>query len=160
MQEPPPVADLLAQLRDFGTAVAGFLSAPAMAWQARPVPGEWSLTELACHLRDVEREVHQPRFQALLAKENAFLAGVVADEWVVERAYQTQDGRAALADFVRARQETVQLLSDVSPTLWQRQGRHAFFGPTTMHELLNLMVKHDEAHLAQMEQLTAVASKF
>jgi hypothetical protein len=106
-----------------------------------------------CHLRDVEREVHQPRFRALLREDNAFLPGAVSDEWVEERRYRNQDGRRALAQFLAARRETVKMLEEVEGTLWQRQGQHAFFGPTTMHELLNLAVQHDRAHWEQINNL-------
>jgi hypothetical protein len=108
---------------------------------------------LVCHLRDVEREIHQPRFQALLAAENAFLAGVAADEWAESRRYQEQDGLTALADFVQARAETGRLLAGTPAGYWQRQGRHSFFGPTSAHELLSLVVEHDQAHLQQVNDL-------
>lgn len=153
MQEPRPVPELLEELLVFATAVSNVLAAPELDWQKRPNTNEWSLTELVCHLRDVEIEVHQARFRALIAMDNAFLPGVTADEWVGPRQYQLQNGRSALATFLAARQETTTLLGQLDEALWQRKGRHAFFGPTSMHELLNLVVKHDEAHLAQIVAL-------
>lgn len=153
MQEPRPVFELLEALAAFATAVSDALSIPGVDWQKRPNSVEWSLTEVICHLRDVEIEVHQARFRALIAFDNAFLPGVTADEWVGPRQYQLQNGRSALDSFLAARQETIALLSQLDGSLWQRKGRHAFFGPTTMHELLNLVVKHDEAHLSQIMAL-------
>ena len=153
MQEPPPVITLLAQLKSFEANVAGVLTIPDVDWKGSSGDDEWSLTEVACHLRDVEREVHQPRFKSLMAGDGAFLAGAVADSWVDERRYQEQDGEAALADFITARQETLAFLERIDSTLWQRQGQHAFFGPTSMHELLYLMVQHDQAHWEQIRAL-------
>jgi len=151
-----PIPLLLADLVTFAQDVQRALSDPAVDWQCRPAEGEWCLTEVACHLRDVEREVHQPRFEALLAQENAFLSGAVADSWVEERAYRKQSGPQALAEFLAARQETVALLSDLDEHAWARTGQHAFFGPTTMHELLNLVVQHDKAHWEQVQELLAL----
>lgn len=153
LQEPPPIVELLADLARFATAVSQAMTGEAIDWQWRPAPGEWSLTELCCHLRDVEREVHQVRFRSILAANNAFIPGATADDWVLERDYARQNGRLALNEFLRARQETIAMLPSADNPFWQRQGRHSFFGPTTAHELLNLVVKHDKAHWEQLQKL-------
>lgn len=153
MQLPPPVATLLKQLAAFPDWLAVQLAVPGIDWHCAPVEGEWCLTEVMCHLRDVEREVHQPRFQALLARDGAFLPGAVADEWVEERAYHLQEGEVALQMFLAARADTLALLPAAGSELWERQGQHSFFGPTTMHELLNLAVQHDQAHREQVDDL-------
>lgn len=150
MQEPPPAAVLLIELEAFATAVAQLLADETIDWQWRPRDGEWSITEVICHLRDVEREVHQVRFRDLVAAENVFLPGVVADDWIQQRQYQLQNGPAALKDFLAARSQTLVLLKDVPETMWDRRGQHAFFGPTSLHELLNLAVEHDKAHFDQL----------
>ena len=155
MQTPPPVSQLLIELAEFGSKVKKVLSRPGIDWQCAPAGGEWCLTEVACHLRDVEREVHQPRFQALITANNAFISGAVADEWVTERRYRHQSGPTALADFLNARQATLNLLANHPESIWQRTGQHTFFGPTTLHELLNLAVQHDQAH---WEQILALLS--
>lgn len=150
MQEPPPVTTLLIELEAFATAVAQLLEGEDIDWQWRPDGDEWSITEVMCHLRDVEREVHQVRFRDLIAAENVFLPGVVADDWIQQRQYQLQDGRAALRDFLVARSQTLVLLEDVPAQTWDRRGQHAFFGLTSLHELLNLAVEHDKAHFDQL----------
>jgi hypothetical protein len=153
MQEPPPVATLLDDLRAFPVWLASQLAAPEIDWHCAPAIGEWCLTEVMCHLRDVEQEVHQPRFRAILRRDGAFLPGAVADEWVEERAYHRQNGPMALRRFVELRNDTVALLPAPDSELWQSQGQHSFFGPTTMHELLNLVVQHDAAHRQQVANL-------
>jgi hypothetical protein len=153
LQAPPPVPILLAELAAFPGTLERLLAEPGVDWLWRPEPGQWSLTEVACHLRDVEREVHLPRFEAVIAAENAFIAGVAADDWAESRHYQEQDGRAALHDFLQARQKTIAVLRELDLPIWQRQGQHAFFGPTTLHELLNLVIGHDRAHGEQVKRL-------
>lgn len=106
-----------------------------------------------CHLRDVEREVYHVRFKNLMTAENAFLPGASPDEWAEERGYARQDGRAALEAFLEARKETLEILRGMSVELWQRQGQHAFFGPTTLHELVYLSVRHDDIHWEQIKGL-------
>lgn len=155
MQAPPPVPTLLRRLATTATNLGCALSGEDVEWRWRPGLGQWSLTSVVCHLRDVEREVHQARFKALLAIDGAFLSGVAADEWAEERHYQAQDGRAALDDFIAARQETLALLGSLPPDLWQRTGEHSYFGPMSLHELLFLAVEHDELHWEQVKALLA-----
>ncbi len=149
MLNPPPAGDLLAELAAFGARVLRLLDAD-LDWLEKPSPDEWSLTEVACHLRDVEREVHRARIEAMLAGEGAFLAGVDADVWAEERRYRAQDGRAAVADFAAARAETIARLSALPPAIWERQGQHTFFGPTSLHEIVYLAVQHDRVHGEQI----------
>src|SRR5690554_5822772 len=110
MQKPPPVDVLLGALERFARNVAHALSKPGVDWLHSRDEEDWSLTEVVCHLRDVEREVHQPRFEALVREDGAFLPGAVADEWVEERSYCTQNGALALEDFLAARERTVTML--------------------------------------------------
>ncbi|NIW45064.1 MAG: HAD hydrolase-like protein, partial [Gammaproteobacteria bacterium] len=37
-----------------------------ISWQEHPQPGEWSFTEITCHLRDVDSEVNIPRVKEVL----------------------------------------------------------------------------------------------
>ncbi len=150
---PPPVGELLAELTAFRERVVRLLADTTVDWSRRPAADEWSLTEIACHLRDVEREVHQARFNALLEDGSAFLPGVDADEWAVTRNYRAQDGRAAAAAFVAARAESIARLTPLPLDVWERQGQHTFFGPTSLHELVYLAVQHDGVHGGQMELL-------
>lgn len=117
------------------------------AWTERPTPGEWAPAEIFCHLRDAEREVNLPRLQAILAQENPFLAAQVTDPWAEERAYLSQDGPAALTDFLQTRQQIVDLLASLPLQAWQRPARHTIFGPTTLQEMVGFLVEHDRAHL-------------
>ncbi len=153
MLELPPVLSLLERLAQFAAFLAEALASPTVDWAWRPDVEEWSLTEVVCHLRDVEKEVHQPRFRAVLAQEGVFLAGVSADEWAEKRQYWQENGRSALDAFLLARHETHTLLSTLDDAMWQRQGNHSFLGLTSMHELLNLVVKHDQSHWRQVQAL-------
>jgi len=141
---------LLANLRSTPAAIGTLVSSLSLdVWKQRPAPAEWSLTEVICHLRDVEREVNLPRIRKMLAEENPFLAGEVTDRWVEERHCAGQDGRQALADFVTARKEALGLLNGLQAE-WSRTARHAIFGPTTLQELVGFVAGHDRAHVQQV----------
>ncbi len=129
---------------------------PAVQWKARPAPGKWSLTEIACHFRDVEADVNLPRTRLILETDNSFLSGAVTDLWSVERDYQAQDGPQALRDFAAARQSLLRLLRAQPASVWARTARHAILGPSTLAELLTIALDHDRLHL---EQVRATLSK-
>ena len=140
---------LLANLRSSPAALATLTSAlPPEAWKRALAPGEWCLTEIICHLRDVEREVTLPRLRKVLAEENPFLVGEVTDVWAKERRYADQDGPQALADFTEVRKQTLVLLDGLQAE-WSRPARHAIFGPTTLQELVGFTAGHDRIHIQQ-----------
>lgn len=158
MQNPPPIPDLLDELTSFRDFAALVLADDQRDWYFRPTDSDWSLTEIACHLRDVEREVHQSRVRALLLDDGAFLPGVDADQWAIPRDYRRQIGRVALSGFLAARDETIALLSPLPPEIWSRQGQHTFFGPTSLQEIVYLAVQHDRIHASQIEALNQASN--
>ncbi|MBV6395754.1 MAG: Phosphoglycolate phosphatase [Anaerolineales bacterium] len=147
-------ASILAQLRSTPAVLAGLLdSLPVSAWTHRPAGDEWSITEILCHMRDVEREVDQPRIDLILSQEESFIPGQNPDTWAAERNYNAQNGEQALRDFTVARLETLEKLAGLPPARWSRKTRHAIFGPTALQELLSFNAEHDRLHI---QQLTAV----
>lgn len=122
-------------------------------WKTRPARGEWCLTEIMCHLRDVEREISLPRIRQILREENPFLPGILSDTWASQRKYCRQDGSQALVDFCAARTELIELLQQLTPQDWLKPARHAIFGPTHLQELTSFMVTHDKNHIRQAFQL-------
>jgi uncharacterized damage-inducible protein DinB len=154
MRNPLPPAELYRQL---ALTVPKLQSMTAelddQGWLAHPIEGEWSITETICHLRDVDREIHLPRLQSIIARKDPFMPGVIADNWVTERNYQAQDGRAALQDLAASREELLAILPPAESPIWQRSGRHTFFGPTTFLELVCLTLEHDILHVGQVEKI-------
>jgi FMN phosphatase YigB (HAD superfamily) len=141
---------LLATLRSTPAALSTLISSlPSLAWTATGDPADWCITEVICHLRDVEREVNLPRIRKVLAEENPFLPGQETDIWVKERHSASQDGPQALADFINARKESLALLDGLASE-WSRPARHAIFGPTSLQELIGFVAGHDRAHVQQI----------
>lgn len=124
-------------------------SYPLEKWNQRPQPAEWSFTEILCHLRDVDREVNLNRIKMILTEQNPFIPGVFTDPWVEERNYRSENGQAALQEFILARTELLKLLMDMDKGSWQDAARHAIFGPTTLHELVGFITTHDRSHISQ-----------
>jgi len=141
---------LLANLRSTPAALATLMTGlPVEAWSYIPAPAEWCLSEIICHLRDVEREVTLPRIQKVLAEQNPFVVGEATDGWVKERQYAAQAGPQALVEFTAARKQTLALLDGLANE-WSRPARHAIFGPTTLQELVGFVATHDRTHVQQV----------
>lgn len=128
-------------------ALAGW---PERLWTRRPGGAEWSLTEIVCHLRDVEREVNLPRLHAVVEQANPFISGADTDPWAQARDYQSQSGPAALASFTAARKSTLRYLRSQPEDIWTRTARHAIFGPTELREIVGWILDHDRIHLDQV----------
>lgn len=116
----------------------------------RPQDQEWCVTEVLCHLRDVESEVNLPRLRKLVAETNPFLPGMDTDRWAEERQYLHQDGYQALAAFTGARMALLALLEQLDAEGWRRPARHAIFGPTHLEELVAIIAEHDRIHIQQI----------
>ena len=144
---------LLASLYSTPAALDGLCrDLPELSWSLQPQPGEWGLTEIACHLRDVEQEVNLPRVRRLLGESNPFISGKDTDPWAEVRGYRYQDGPQALYQFTAARLELITMLENMPPDCWQAPARHAIFGPTTLLEVVSILTAHDRAHIQQVHQ--------
>jgi FMN phosphatase YigB (HAD superfamily) len=142
---------ITATLRGSPAGLSSLLSGtPSLDWSQQPQPDAWCLTEIACHLRDVEREVNLPRLRKIIQEDNPFIPGVDSDTWADERGYIDQDGPRAFEEFVAARIESLEILDQLGKTHWKRPVRHAIFGPTDLKEIIQIMAGHERLHGRQI----------
>lgn len=128
------------------------LDEETMRW--RPIPNKWSIKEIMCHLRDMEREAYLARYTRILSEENPALPNIDQDRLAVERDYINQDTNAALAEFKTLRAETIQTLNDVPVEAWARGGSHETDGAMTIEQLVIRQIKgNDLNHLVQMKDI-------
>lgn len=145
---------MIATLRGSPAALSTLLSdIPTHNWPKRPEPDSWSITEIVCHLRDVEREINLPRLWKALREENPFISGVDSDALAEERAYIRQDGPTALQEFLVARVETLDILDNLDGDGWARPVRHAIFGPTDLREMVRIIAGHERVHGQQIYEV-------
>jgi FMN phosphatase YigB (HAD superfamily) len=125
---------------------------PDELWECCPEVNEWCLTEILCHLRDVDLELNLPRIQKVLSEDNPFIPGIDTDAWAQQRLYSRQNGRQALQDYTAARLRILARLETMRPEDWQRPARHTIFGPTPLIELIDIIAGHDRLHIKQVQQ--------
>jgi len=120
----------------------------------RPIPNKWSIKEIMCHLRDMERLAYLARYRRMLTEENPVLPNVDQDQIALETDYINQDAKAALEEFKRLRWETLQTLSSAPIEAWSRGGVHEIDGPMTIEQLVVRHIKgNDMNHLVQMKDI-------
>jgi hypothetical protein len=119
-----------------------------------PAPGKWSILEIVCHMRDMERDAYVARFRRILAEENPSLPDIDGDLYSLEGDYRAQRLSEVLRDWKSQRRETLKILGGLREAQWRRPGTHETAGPLTMEDLLRrLAVGNDEAHLGQIEAI-------
>jgi FMN phosphatase YigB (HAD superfamily) len=126
---------------------------PASSWRWQPEDDSWGLTEVLCHLRDVDSEVHLPRIKRVLEENNPFLQSEDTDTWAAKRGYQSQDGVQALQQFTVTRVRILEILEKLDDQEWDRKARHAIFGPTDLKELVGIIAGHDRVHIRQVHDI-------
>lgn len=114
-----------------------------------PAHDDWAMNEIACHLRDTEREVHALQLELLMEKNDAFIPRPDTAVWASERDYLVEDASLAAAEFANSRVEFLRKVNSMPAEMWRRSARHAIFGPTDLKEILGFMADHDRMHLQQ-----------
>lgn len=123
----------------------------------RPGEGELSLTEQACHLRDLDREGYLVRVRRILAEEAPTLPGFDGAAIARERDYQSQSARAAARDFAQARRSLTALLAPLTPAQLKREA--IFEGRRiTLEELVAMILEHDRGHREEIESIVDAVS--
>jgi hypothetical protein len=78
-----------------------------------PAPGKWSILEIACHLRDMERDAYLDRYRRILAEDTPQLPDIDGDVYSLEGDYRNQKLSEALGEWTRLRRESLELRAGV-----------------------------------------------
>lgn len=130
----------------------GALDEETLRW--RPIPNKWSIKEIMCHLRDMERLAYLGRYRRMIDEGNPDLPNIDQDRLARESDYINQDSKLALEEFKRLRSETVQTLSALPLDSWHRTGVHELDGSMTIEQLVTRQIRgNDQNHLVQMKDI-------
>ncbi len=119
-----------------------------------PAPGKWSILEILCHMRDMEREAYIERYTRVLSEDEPKLPDINGEALAILRAYRSQKAPEVVREWVALRRQTLQLLRKTGKAQWARAGVHETAGRLTMEDLIRRhAVGNDEAHLRQIEAI-------
>src|SRR5512140_778664 len=128
------------------------LSTKVLLWT--PAAGKWSILEILCHMRDMEREAYIERYTRILSENEPALPDLDGESLAILRAYRSQKAPEVVREWVALRRQTLQLLRKAGKAQWARAGIHATAGRLTMEALIRRhAVGNDEAHLRQIEAI-------
>ncbi|HEX2911439.1 MAG TPA: DinB family protein [Chloroflexia bacterium] len=119
-------------------------------------PGEWSVKEIVCHLRDAEH-IYYRRLQQMLEDDEPFLRAFNPDELASERDYQAADWGEAVAAFKENRATNLNLLTELRPVQWLKGAIHQERGHITVHDIAEALVQHSTDHLEQIRHVRWLA---
>ncbi len=118
----------------------------------RPADDDWSLKEIAAHLRDCEEHFLES-LELIAFADTPQLPAFDGDGLVLERDYRAIDIYEALERFTYLRHRTVSLLWSLEPDDWERCGRHRYLGEVSIARLAREQNEHDLEHLWQARRL-------
>ena len=150
-----PLAESVSRLADMPGFLASSLESVAREDLFRqPSPGEFSLVEHACHLRDLEREGYLVRVRRMLGEKEPALEPFDGGAIAAARAYPGQDAQAAARDFAAARRSLTALIAPLTAAELAREGT---FGDRRVcfADVIAMMVEHDRGHREEIEALLA-----
>ena len=135
-------ADLGRLIRDNAAGWETALAAPDVT--ARPRPGVWSVTEYACHVRDVHT-LFGERVAMMLANDDPEFANWDQDATAVERRYDQADPAEVSPQLVAAAHGVADAYDAVADAQWARPGRRSNGDAFTV-ESIGRYHLHDVAH--------------
>lgn len=142
-------AFLLKALHEAGGELEGEfynLRAKELAWHEND---EWSLIQIAGHLRDRE-EMHLDYLQSILSSRRPVLHVVDLASLVEENDYRPEQLHELLYGYSELRERTLYRLYNLSPRQWLREGQHPYRGAISIEQIVKEMNEHDLAHLWQI----------
>ena len=124
----------------------------------RPAVGEWSLKEVAAHVRDAE-VLYQRQIDLAAHGREPHLPYEAIDVLPFERDYREDSLSLLLAEYADAREETVWILRELAAGDWQRCGIHPYRGRVSVEEIARELHQHDLEHLYQAQRLHAAVQR-
>jgi hypothetical protein len=122
------------------------------SWEG--VPSEpFTAIEQVCHVRDIEIEGYQARFQRTLTEESPLLPSIDSETVARERNYGGANVAQVFAEFRAAREETLRLLGGLEASQLDRPAVFEGYGPVTMRGMIHYLCSHDQQHLAGLQWL-------
>lgn len=115
----------------------------------RPAPSEWCIKDVVAHLGDIEGRFRS-RLQRMVEIDNPHEGLMQPNEAAHDLSLP---GETLVAQFEGQRQATSTLLGTLTQPQWLRVCTHETFGVTRLRKQVEILIGHDNEHLAQIVSL-------
>jgi len=119
----------------------------------KPAPAQWSLTEVAAHLLDEEREDFRARLDLVLHHPESDWPPIDPAGWVTQREYAARELQETLHRFLDERARSMVWLRALREPNWDSTHTHPIFGSARAGDLLGAWVAHDFLHVRQLARI-------
>jgi DinB superfamily len=132
-----------------GVLTAGLTEAKL---HAAAEPGEWSVTEIAAHLRSCA-DVWGKAIETIAATDHPTIRAVSPATWIKSTDYRELTFAASLQAFRRQREQLLALLGQLPEQDWSRSATVLGGGKPlelTVHSYANRLARHERTHWRQV----------
>jgi hypothetical protein len=113
------------------------------------VEGEWTLHQVAAHVRDIDRVVYNARIVRTLQEQDPLFQSIDPDEWMKENYNKDEPLAGILVEFRSNVAELLNTLGEASDEAWSRVSRHETLGDgLTLQWWVERSLAHIEEHLS------------
>ena len=119
--------------------------------EAQANTSEWPFRAILAHLLGSEALL-VGRAVRMLEEDEPLFVSVDPNEIGTDEEETPPTIAGMLEDLTQARQATIARFSALEPDAWQRAGTHPEFGRMTVTQQLAYLVRHEQWHLAEMEE--------
>jgi hypothetical protein len=116
----------------------------------RSKDSEWSINEIAGHLRDAA-EVWHKRIYSVATLTDPRFPGWDGEAWVKDRGYQEASLPELITSMREWRLKTVETLMHAVD--WTRLGQHGDMGRRSLKQFAEFMIEHEAEHIARIRAL-------
>jgi DinB superfamily len=144
---------ILSILRDTPDRLSGLTGDLTEAkLHAAPEPGEWSVTEIAAHLRSCA-DVWGAAIEMIAATNHPTIRAVSPTTWIESTNYRELEFASSLQAFRKQRDQLLALLGQLPDQGWSRSATVLGGGrplELTVHSYANRLARHERTHWKQV----------
>lgn len=118
-----------------------------------PAQNEWSIHQVATHMRDTEQHVFLLRTQRILSEVHPAVQSFDQEAWNREHYAPSEPLKKIVAEFRAARRKLVRLLHQTSGKDWANWATHPEYGKISLDWLALHNYSHTLQHLAQIVEM-------
>ncbi|MBC7877975.1 MAG: DinB family protein [Anaerolineales bacterium] len=117
------------------------------------VEGEWTLHQIASHIRDVEKMIYGVRIHQTQNEDNPEFKSFDADEWMASHYNKDESLEKILSEFITNVEELCTDLKKLPAEVWSRESRHETSGEgLTLQLWVERSLAHIEEHLQALKK--------
>ncbi len=124
---------------------------------AEPVPGTWSLHQIAIHMLDSDL-IGSDRMKRIAAMDKPLLIGYDESAFAKLPGIEQLDAMAACRLFDQNRQMTATILRALPEATFERWGIHNEIGRVTLAEMVDKYIHHLEGHLEHVAKKRVIVT--